>query len=94
MYRTILSSAMKDKNIVNTSQRNNMFIQNPVRLVFIIGLFHIIVAVALSLYLLYVYITYGHFPIWVFAVMMIWIVGAFVIISLGYIGKKIIKQIL
>lgn len=84
---------MTKKRIENTSQKNNMFIQNPVRLVFIIGLFHIIVSVALSLYLLYVYIAYGHFSIWVFSAMMIWVVGAFVIISLGYIGKEIIRQI-
>lgn len=85
---------MTKKRIENTSQKNNMFIQSPVRLVFIIGLFHIIVSVALSLYLLYVFIAYGHFSIWVFSAMMIWVIGAFVIISLGYIGKKIIRQIL
>ena len=84
---------MTKKRIENTSQKNNMFIQNPVRLVFIIGLFHIIVSVALSLYLLYVYIAYGHFSIWVFSAMMIWVVGAFVIISLGCICKEIIRQI-
>lgn len=85
---------MKDRNIENTSQRNNMFIQKPVRLVFIIGLFHIIVSAALSLYLLYTYIIYGHFSIWVVSAMMIWVIGALVIISLGYIGKGIVRQIL
>ena len=94
MCKYFIFSTLKDRKKGNTSQENNTFNQKPMRLVFIIGLFHIIVSFALSLYLLYVYITYGHFPIWVFAVMMIWIVGAFVIISLGYIGKKIIKQIL
>ena len=84
---------MTKKRIENTSQKNNMFIQNPVRLVFIIGLFHIIVSVALSLYLLYEYIAYGHFSIWGFATMMIWVVGAFINISLDYIGKEIIRQI-
>ena len=79
-------STMKD--------RNNMFIQPPVRIVFIIGIFHIIVSIALSLYLLYVYIAYRHFSIWVFSAMMIWIVGALVIISLGYTGKEIIRRIL
>lgn len=93
MYRTIISSTTEDKEIKNTFQENNTFNQKPVRLVFIIGLFHIIVSVALSLYLIYVYITYGHFSIWFFSAMMIWVIGAFVIISLGYIGKETIRQI-
>ncbi len=87
-------STMKDRKTESTSQRNNMFIQPPVRIVFIIGIFHIIVSIALSLYLLYVYIAYRHFSIWVFSAMMIWIVGALVIISLGYTGKEIIRRIL
>jgi hypothetical protein len=96
MNEAFLSSttAMKDGKIENTPQKNNMFIQNPVRPVFIIGLFHIIVSVALSLYLLYVYFAYGHFSILVFVAMMIWLIGAFIIISLVYICKKIIRKIL
>ena len=93
MCKYFTFSTLKDRKKGNTSQENNTFNQKPMRLVFIIGLFHIIVSVALSLYLLYVYITYGHFSIWVFSAMMIWVVGAFIIISLGYIGKEIIRQI-
>lgn len=93
MYRTILSSTTEDKEIENTSQINKTFTQKPVRIVLIIGIFHIIISIALSLYLLYEYIAYGHFSIWGFATMMIWVVGAFINISLDYIGKEIIRQI-
>lgn len=90
LFNVLLGSA-KDQI---SRLRNNMFIQKPVRLVFIIGLFHIIVSAALSLYLLYTYIIYGQFSIWVFSAMMIWVIGALVVTSLGYIGKEIVRQIL
>ena len=94
MNEAFISSTTKDGKIENTPQKNNIYIKNPVKPIFIIGLFHIIVSVALALYLLYVYFAYGHFSILVFVVMMIWIVGAFIIISLVYICKKIIRKIL
>ena len=76
-----------------TSLRKKMFIPNPIGFVFAIGFLHFIVSIALSLYALYLYIVHGHVPTLLLVVLMIWLLGAFVIILLGYIGKDIRKHL-
>lgn len=76
-----------------TSLRKKMFIPNPIGFVFAIGFLHFIVSIALSLYALYLYIVHGHVSTLILGVLMIWLVGASVILSLGYIGKDISKHI-
>ena len=93
MDEKLMSSTTNDWEKENASQTPKMFKHNPVRFVFAIGMLHILVSIALSLYALYLYIVHGHVSTLILVVLMIWLVGASVIISLGYIGKDISKHI-
>lgn len=93
MDEKLMSSTTNDWEKENASQKNKMFKHNPVRFVFAIGSLHIIVSIALSLYALYLYIVHGYVSTLTLVVLMIWLVGAAVIMSLGYIGKDISKHI-
>lgn len=94
MGKDLISPTLKDGEVEYASPRKGWFKYNPIGLVFAIGFLHIIVSIALLLYTLYLYMTYGHVSILVLVVLMIWLVGAFVIILIGYLSKGIIKQIL
>lgn len=71
----------------------NILKYDPIKIVFTIAFLHTIVSILLSLYILYLYVIYGDVSIQILAVLAIWSVGALVILSLGYIGKDISKQI-
>lgn len=94
MGEDIISPTLKKDKVEFASQGKNWFKHNPIGLVFAIGFLHIVVSIALLLYTLYLYLVYGNVSILILIVLMIWLVGAFVIISLGYIGKDISRQIM
>lgn len=94
MGEDLISHTLKDEKVKVASQGKSWIKYNPIKLVLVIGFLHIVVSIALLLYTLYFYVVYGHFSTLTLVVLMIWLVGAFVIISLGYIGKKISRQIL
>lgn len=93
MGEDLISPTSKDEKVETGSQRKSWFIYNPVRLVFSIGFLHLVVSIALLLYVLYLFMVYGQVSTLILVILIIWLVGAFVIISLGYIGKDISRQI-
>jgi len=89
----MLKIITKGTEMANNSKRKIRIGFNPVTIVFVIGYFHIIVSIALLLYLLYSYLFLGYVSTMIIAVLMIWAVGASVIMSLGLIFKYLVGLI-
>jgi len=88
------SPTLKDEKVEAAPKGKSWFKHNPIGLVFAIGFLHIVVSIALVLYTIFLYMVYGHVSTLTLVVLMIWLVGAFVIITIGYIGKVISRKIL
>ncbi len=94
MGEDLISPTLKDEKVEVASQGKSWTKHNLIGLIFAIGFLHIVVSIALSLYTLYLFMVYGHVSTLTLLVLMVWLVGAFVIISLGCISKGISRQIL
>lgn len=88
------SPTLIDEKVEVAPQGKSWLKHNPIGWVFAIGFLHIVVSISIVLYTLYLYMFYGQVSSLTLVVLMIWLVGAFVIISLGFIGKDISRQIL
>jgi len=89
----MLKIITKRAEMVFNSMKMKEFGFNPLSVVFIFGLFHIIVSIALLLYLLFSYLSMGYVSTMIIIVLMIWVVGAIIIMSLGLICKYILSLI-
>lgn len=67
------------------------FSVKPVRMVFGLGLFFLLISLAIFIYVLYSAITHSIVPGWASIILSIWFVGACVLMGLGIVGEYIGK---